>query len=380
MTPTLGLLCALSLAACVACSNTEAREVPSDFVEGELGLADVSILFPLPESGHLDDLLTPNSQGRFGPLLPADVADELPSASGDWRVVSARLDPCFPSLVGAPTPDCRFQLRLVMQPLEADGNEVRAQDAARHLFYDLPVSDFIVLTRALVAARPAPAPGALTVQPELVEGTLDGAYADALRTALLDGAGATRLSRVTFMSTNLSGQSFTFGGVDVRDGVTEPISIAGASVSEQSFVTEPTEAPEALSAQVVPKLAGAQDDLSPLYDSKVAASLDDVALWSLYEAALRVENPEHRSSANVDCVSCHSASPLRRGLEVGRDFASRPSALRYGSPFDLTVLHPPEDARSLRAFGWRGTQPVVSARVINESAAVASYLNRQLMR
>lgn len=366
------LLVGLALAG-AACSSTKLKDEGSGAVYGELGSNDVSILFPLPESGAVDAL--------FGAeLLPGAVLSHLPEVPTErLRVVSARIDPCFPSLVTAPSPDCRFQLRLVMQPLSDDGAGVRAESAAVHLFYDLPPGDFVELVRALVAARDEPWQGPLRAHPTLVEQGLDGPYAKAVRAALLAGIGEERLTRVTFSLTTAG--STSFGGVDLVLGKAQPLSIAGSSASEQSFTSAPSDDPLGFSAAIVaPKLAGALDDLSPLYDSASAAKLGEEALWPLYEKALRLENPELRSAANVDCVSCHTAGRARLWLERETDFASRSSALRFTSGFELGGAPSPAAAGSLRAFGWAGTEPVVSARAANESAAVASYLNQRLLR
>lgn len=348
----------------------------------ELGLHDVSILFPLPAKGELGSWLGADSTGRHGVLLPEWLASELPvgEARADLRVVAMRIDPCFPSLVGAPKASCRFQLRLTLQPLTETNGEVAAGELALHLFYDLPVSDFIALTGELGTARPEAIAGPLDVHPTLAAEGLAGSYAASVRAALLDAAGESRLRRVTFSTAGASGHSMSFGGVDLVSGKAAPIAIAGTGVSEQSFVVEPSSDPDRLSAQVVPKLSGALDDMGPLYDRGAASKLDEAALWSLYETTLRVENPSLRSSANVDCVSCHTAGSARLWLEQGHAFASRPSGLRFASQFDLALTHPPEDALSLRAFGYSGKLPVISARTVNESAAVALYLNERLVR
>lgn len=135
----------------------------------------------------------------------------------------------------------------------------------------------------------------------------------------------------------------------------------------------------AFEATVLPALANPPEDIAPLFDSASAAKLDDAAKWSLYESTLRIENPRYYSSESVDCVSCHAAQPARRWLERNSDFASRPSKYRYQSDFDLSDAAAFDDTRTLRAFGWQGDRPSINARVVHETAAVADYLNRQLL-
>jgi hypothetical protein len=159
-----------------------------------------------------------------------------------------------------------------------------------------------------------------------------------------------------------------------------PVAILDSSVTQQTFTNNPLADPLAFSGSVTPALAGAPEDLSPLYDSATASTLSEDELWPLYESTLRIENPERHSPDSVDCVSCHTAQPARLWLERNTALADRPTDLRYSSDFDLTV-DPIDDTTSvLRAFGWLDTRPAISARVAHESAAVASYLNAQVLQ
>src|SRR5690606_20350382 len=152
----------LAMSVALSCSSSERHERPSDKLAGALGSNDVSILFPLPAPDRIDGLLSATDEGAHGQILPwstftlapdliakADAADTYAAL----RVVSARVDPCFPSLVGAPSASCRFQVRLVLQPLFEQAGELAAADAALHLFYDSSASELVELLADLLTLR-----------------------------------------------------------------------------------------------------------------------------------------------------------------------------------------------------------------------------------
>ncbi len=374
----------------LACSNVTARSDARATLHGRLGMNDVSILFPLPHGRQLDSLLSASTTAAHGELLPyADfqLAPRLTPAherAEDYqhlRVVAARIDPCFPSLAKAPGPDCRFQVRLVLQPLYDEAGQVVAADAAVHAFYDLPVDDFLALVGQLLdaqqAAAPLPANAPLGVQPTLRAEGLDGPYAASVESALLAVVGRERLTRMTFAALGARDAAQTYGGFDFAAGGATPIAILDPGLTQQTFDNASGD-DLAFDATVLPALADPPEDLSPLFDSARALKLGDATKWSLYQSALRIENPAYYSSESVDCVSCHAAQPARRWLERQGDFASRSSPYRYPSDF-LSDSAAIDDTRTLRAFGWQGARPSINARVVHETAAVASYLDRQLL-
>lgn len=362
-------------------------------LKGELGANDVSILFPLPAAGAIDQLLAPTDDGGRGELLPLKVFEHAPELTpyddeaGQYaalRVVSVRVDPCFPSLVGAPRPGCRFQVRLVLQPLYVDAGVLRAEDAAVHVFYELPAGELVALLADLLRLKegsaPLPTHAPLSVHPTLASEGLSGPYATGLRTALLSRIGAERLTRMTFMQLGGERDAWTFGGFDFADGVATPIGILDSAVTRETFSNDPVADPLSFSGGVTPELVGAPEDFDALYDSAAASLKSEDELWPLYEAILRIENPDHHSPESVDCVSCHVAQPARLWLERNTSLAARSTELRYTSAFDLTLQDPVDDTTSvLRAFGWLDARPAIAARVVHESAAAASYLNERVL-
>jgi hypothetical protein len=274
-------------------------------------------------------------------------------------------------------------VRLVLQPVYDQGGELAAEDGAVHLFYDLPVGDFVALVGDLLDAQQAAAPlgmsAPLDVHPTLSAEGLSGPYGTRIRDALLRAIGERRLTRMTFVALGAGHDTWTFGGFDLDHGTATPLEILDPTTTAQIFSEDVVSDPLAFSATVQPPLHGAPEDLSPLYDSPSAAALDDATLWSLYERALRIENPKYYSPASVDCVSCHTAQPARLWLERNTTFAGRASELRYQADFELGVTEQLDETNALRAFGFVGARPSINARVVNESAAIAGYLNRQLL-
>jgi hypothetical protein len=379
------------LANAAGCSNTTIKQQPARLV-GELGMNDVSILFPLPDSGRLDDLLAADTQAAHGELLPRSWFSQVPDLLGTddaeaqyarLRVVSVRFDPCFPSLQLGPSPNCRFQVRLVLSPLQDDAGEVRAQDAAVHLFYELSAPEFSELLGALLEAKRQAAPteptAPLSVQPTLAAEGLSGPFAQRLRALLIEHVGASRLSRMTFTTVSEAGNSWSFGGFDLVDGELIPVGIASSDITLQVFENTASD-PLDFAGGVSPPLPSPSESLNPLYDSAIASNLSEPELWPLYEALLRIENPERHSPESVDCVSCHTAGPARGWVERHAPFAERTSELRYASSFELGDYPAIDDTtRVLRAFGYDGARHAISQRVVNDSAAVASYLNEQVL-
>ena len=85
-------------------------------------------------------------------------------------------------------------------------------------------------------------------------------------------------------------------------------------------------------------------------------------------ALAEIDDPRERGVDTLQCVSCHVSTPLS-GLRAG-------AANRYTSQYDLSIDGGASRAtnQSLRAFGWLLDQPMISQRVVNESAQVLTEL------
>ena len=390
------LLSASVLAGCV--ERTGASVPPSDcdsssdaacaaVLEG-VGMNDVSVLYPLPaDRAELDAMLAPATSGARGELLPRALGDLLPELregqrARDWdslRVVSVRLDPCFPS---PETAGCTPQVRLVLQPIDAapDGRFVGA-DAALHVFYALDREALLALIETLVEAR-----GELDLALPLVEHPrlavegLEGAFATALRDALLSQIGEENLTRVTFFALRDGGRAWDLGGFDRVDGALVAMAIPGVEGAVQRIVALPPAAPPParpdfrIAVDPAPEVE-LVDDVSPLFEPAELVTLSPEVQASAIEAALRVESPLSHDPTTIDCASCHVATSARRTAEARIGVLE--SDARYTSELDLTSPDTvPAGAlgRAFHAFGYLGPDVAVSQRTVNETAATVTYL------
>lgn len=350
----------------------------------DLHLNDVSILFPLPPSAGLDDLLSPSSAGVRGPLLPPERYAAVPKLHvfqspeetyGLLRVVALRLDPCFVT-----DSHCRPQLRLTMQPVVYDAFQeaVRADDAAIHLFYDLQEDDFTTLLAELrdaTAAAGVSTAGPLRVHPILAAEGLDGPFAERLRAAVLRAAGGETLTRLTFMQLqNFNVNEWVFGGFEIEKGELVPMDIVDAGTRHQRFINVILESEEDFVASVEPPALGV-DDISLLFNSNNARAAGEDAIAAAERAALRIENPRVHTTESVSCVACHTATQARLWIErsLARSTEGHPD--RYTAAADLELSS--ETTRvpgSLRAFGYLHRRVAISQRTVNESAEVLAAL------
>lgn len=418
----LSIALVMLVAACSAAETTSGSENPGgptpgkpkesgpvvDETVGPTGpftLSDVSVLFPLPPAGQ-DTLLKATTEGEHGALVPLALFEKMPllvpgsvgpgggpsSAAqkadehARLRAVAMRVDPCFPSL-SLPGAQCRRQVRLVFQMMLDSGERWSAMDVGVHAFYDLPAADFDRLARRLDALKktiPAPAGTApLDVHPTIATEGLEGPYAKGLFAILLKEIGAARLVRLTMMALPQDQAEWSFQGFDVKDGKLVPIGIAGTKTTEQAFhvlgYRDPA-SPNSIVLGGMPMPAIGEDQaldalLGPHGDNATPPS--DDALAKAAAAAVRIENPTKHTAEDTSCVGCHTAGPARERYEAKTktSLASHPDA--FTSPFDLSSTTKLKgDLKSLRAFGYRGSVPVLSQRVIHESAAVASAMSK----
>jgi hypothetical protein len=385
MTPraALALFCAALFAACGGIS-------PSG--DGGLDLNDVSFLFPLPAPGAEAQLLGLDATGPRGPLLPRALYDGLPliveGADGTAlyaraRVVSARVDPCFPGSTPPDAPVCVKQVRLVVQPVHVGGADAgfteTTEDAAIHLFYTLDDASFTEVHRALWRlkdlAGDATAGRPLDVHPVMKSEGLGGAYASQVKDLVLRHCGAQNLTRIAFMSVASFGRAWRFGAFDVVNGALKADAIPrlhGLTVQDvQEFGT-----PEFRNGALVPSPPG--DDLDVLLSESAMRLADQRTLERALTSALRIEHPERESPRTIDCGSCHVASRARRHAETYRavDTSTWDDAFHAAPRFDLRrVDGAGDDPAALRAFGYFGNQSALSQRTINESAVIAEVLS-----
>ncbi|MDQ3299212.1 MAG: hypothetical protein M3619_21765 [Myxococcota bacterium] len=363
-----------------------------------LDLNDVSILFPLPASEAARDQflwLAPRT-GEAGPYFPWSTVDDLPRLIADFpitltypnaMITGMRYDPCAPNAMGG----CEAQLRLVAQPVLVDGTSVRMlEDSAIHLFYRLDSARSRDVVRALVASRdlsPVSTSGRLRVHPGL--GRPDsGALAAALRTLVVEHCREETLFRITLNT--FAFDNWGFFKFDYADGVVTRENL-GNMVTDgsvqgwirQAFVDDTNDP----SGKIDPAPLHPMPYLLSIQNFASGAPKDPVAARAAAAALLRIENPDATITDEVDCVSCHVATPARRFAERhGVEFATLP---QFDAPagYDTSLVLAPEVDGNLGntiAFGWHHMTtdevfPSINQRVINESAKIADRLSRDVV-
>ncbi|MFO0659878.1 MAG: hypothetical protein U0165_08620 [Polyangiaceae bacterium] len=308
---------------------------------------------------------------QFGPGIGQESPEDIAVTYPRLRVVGARLDPCFPAIGGA---NCRHQVRFVMQPVTpSEGFD----DAALHVFYDLPEADFDALVSELAALKSAAGKstdGPLDVHPILKQEGPSGAFAMGLKEKLFARIGADRITRVTAMQLVQAGGTWEFRGFDFVNGTATPIGISGTNSLKQTIHNFGN---VGFDATVDPIIA-TDPDLSLFWSASSASSADAAAKQSAFDATLTIESPNLRDVEHVSCVACHTATPARVWAQNNLGLTSEGNASLFTSTYDLTLTVGSSiatDTTRLRAFGYRGTDVMLSQRVVNESAKVASALS-----
>jgi len=380
----LGFAVAMFVAAC-ADSGEGAGESPP-FRPSTIGLNDVSVLFPLPPPNDIDALLSLSSAASRGPLLPNEQFDAIApfetfaadpaTAFGQWRVVAARIDPCFPDgqALSTRAAPCSRQIRLAAQPIAVTTTGVEALDHAIHLLYELPEAEFTALAAewiSLQTERTRSHDVPLGVHPTLLEEGLRGITTRRLEQLIVDHAGKDNLVKVTF--TLGGGTTWTFGAlVRTSSGAFEveriPSIDAQEDGSSQFVQTSDTGAGFFIAGPESPSV----QKLDVLLDLKAP----EPEIKEAFQAAFDLESPlSGVTSATVDCVSCHIAGRVKeRAFFLGAkaDGASAYAATRNAS---LSVSDETRRTiRQVRAFGYNRSEPVLSLRAVNESDAVATAL------
>jgi hypothetical protein len=350
-----------------------------------LGPNDISILFPLPESIIQSSLLESQTQGRYGELLPKATYNQLPNLTAgpgalstsleDLKVVALRFDPCFPQEESPRK--CQAQIRLIWQPLQADGNgELQAADAALHSFYFLSDQEFRAALTDLKNLKQktgwAGETNPLDIQPRLQQEKMKGPFSTGLLEIVKRNTGAQRLSRITFMRLAGQGKMWIFGGFDIQNQKLKKMAIPRVKSFNQ-FIINVATGPEYFDGNLGPAPSGPDTFNTLMTRSKLLGSAEQATVKEEALSTFRIENPRLQDPNTMDCVSCHAAQPaqlwaLREFRALKLDQLAEDS--KYSSNYPLANTSPhPERTGLFRAFGYDGREPAISQRVINETAA-----------
>lgn len=360
-----------------------------------LGLNDVSILLPLPQNKiEFQQMIPAQEPARpeGGPLVPAKYINQLPQLILDdlepevrpqqLRVIALRFDPCFHESAHesaqGPAP-CRRQIRLVFQPVSFHQERAMTFDAALHAFYDFSESEWKDVIHDWKQTRAGTQSEALQVHPVIQSEGLGGQHWGRLRTLILKHCQLKNLKRVTISSVNSFGFQWVFQGMDIDDaGNSSFINIPRVHKDRQMFFTNLSNLQE-FTGTIHPAPEGEELWIKFLKSSKHAKnSLTEEQLMKILGRSLEFENPRLTNTANLDCVSCHVAQTNQ--FWGAHNLANWKTDLelnikRFTSPWNLqNTSVRPFRTNQIRAFGYFLDEPIISGRVINESAEVAEMM------
>jgi hypothetical protein len=302
----------------------------------------------------------------------------------------------------------------VFQPLDFDADTTTAEDAGVHVLYSITREQLLDAANDIATARAGFGDadlGAVAVHPLLASQGLSGPFAQQLFSIIAKYADSSKIERITSFIAD-GGVAGGGGGPVPTDGVEmgsgsgsdEPPpfnpgifwQLHGVSVANgvetalviPSLPDGPTDM--SLEASVNPlettfsPETGSADNIVVLANADQAMSATQVQRQAGFDAALRIENPTMNSPNTIDCASCHMAEPAR--LLVGQQMLGM-SAAGDGNSFapastiptaDLAVTTPmlvgSDGGLNIHAFSYRGSDPMINQRVINETAANLAYL------
>ena len=352
-----------------------------------LVMNDVTILAPLPPSSATSVLLRGSDLADDGtafvprvlfermaagrelgssPVLNAEAYDRL-------HLIAVRFDLCDRHRPG-PCPEAEdARMRLVFQPLLLNG---LAEDAGLHAFYALRTDEIggaIATLRELARSAP-PQTGMLRISPALGAANPE-AYATKLRAFVKRYGGDTRLVRLTM---NAQPQIFAqvrwvFRGVEKQGDAFVDMPVVGGNASDlsESVILSGSSFDVMPSTDTPSGLLGAIQ--KTLFDAASAAQQRD------YLSALAaVENPLTHTAETLACVACHVTTFVTSSRAT--DSSIDPLALpaRYTSKFDLsTKAGESATTPSIRALGYTGRQPMISQRVVNDTAQTLAEIEQR---
>jgi hypothetical protein len=96
-------------------------------------------------------------------------------------------------------------------------------------------------------------------------------------------------------------------------------------------------------------------------------------------ALAAVENPLTHTAETVACVACHVSTVVTaaRAASTGIDPMTLPG--RYTSKFDLSISggKSAESPRTIRALGYLALLPMISQRVVNDTAQTLAEIEQR---
>jgi hypothetical protein len=339
-----------------------------------LGLNDVTWLLPLEPLDAGSPFPDPVE------VVPFASFDRLTSATPQvrtdlarLRVVGLRFDICDRATPSPCAEDADGVFRLVLQPVF--GAPQRVEDVALHGFFAVPraeVPQVVDELRALAALQDVPRGAALQVNTAFLS---SADYRQRLGALVGRYAKSARLHRLTLFGqeTEHAALVWAFRGEERSGGAMVPIEIPGVMSTGQEVLLFGGD------SYLVTPLADVPVGLyRSVMETSFRNSSTDEQLESL-RALVAVDNPLLHTSGTVQCVSCHLSTTLitPRAADAGVDVSTLPGFYRVTDFDPATLGNQSARTRTLRALGYFGDTPLVSQRVVNETANVLSELEQR---
>ena len=342
-----------------------------------LGLNDVTFLLPLEPLDAGSPFPPPVEVVPFASF--ARLTSAMPVVRTDQarlRVLGVRFDICDRALPVPCAEDADGVFRLVLQPVLM-GVPARVEDVTFHAFFAVPraeVPEVVDELRALAALQDVPRGAALQVNAALLTqpayrqrlGALVGRYArgSRLHRLTLFGQESERAAIVwIFRGEERAGAGTGLGPItipSVNETMQEVLLFGGDSYQ----VTPLADVPAGFSRSVIE---------SSFRNATTAQQLESL------QSLVAVENPLLHTANTVQCASCHLSTTLAppRAADAGIDVSTLDELFRSAT-FDLTPLgNQGARFRTLRALGYFNDTPLVSQRVVNETANVLGELEQR---
>lgn len=384
------LLCLISI---ISFQSTGANTI-KERAEIKFDTFDVSVLYPLPEVNHWNDLLSPTTATNLLPFEYFENITFLMNRPNDLtypllRVVGVRIDPCF--MEGRGPLRCECQIRFIWQPLAKTDVETTTADATLHVFFRLDDSEFDMLVKKLSDLKgryfhdyPDHGLTALSIHPLLKKYGLRSAYARELNGIFLDTIKDKEMKRITFMKLKGVNDIWVFGGFNIKHGAFTQMQIPriDEAAIQQDFINSMAmnNNPTKFMGGIFPS-----SDPNQLFniiakDSFEIDSTREIEIRDMVREIADFEHPQRHNPTTLDCVTCHLANTMRswsninfRELNLQEDYDQN----KYlNSNFNLTNASEKQGQTNIvRMFGYFDEKPFIAQRTINESAEVARFLN-----
>ena len=175
------------------------------------------------------------------------------------------------------------------------------------------------------------------------------------------------------LNLNFGQITWEFRGVEKNGDAFVAIPIVGSTATSEQVALTGTPGYDAFPiTDTPPGLQGA----STQYMFNAA----DAATRRGYLAALAaVDNPLSHTAETVACAACHVSTVLlaARAMASAIDPLTLPG--RYTSTYDLSIAggKSAETQNTLRALGYLGTQPMISQRVVNDTAQTLTEIDQR---